>query len=127
MLQDLIERHCQVSQMSLAERTKTMLAAPTVEGIGQEQGVIEGADLDPVAGQYEVVVLEVLADLENRCILKEGFQEIEGLPERHLFKVGLAEVEAAAGAVAERNVAGSARCDREGEADKLRLHGVEAR
>src|SRR5262249_24692349 len=105
--------------MSLGERIETMLAAAAIEGVGEQQGVVEGAQPDPVAAQHQRVVLEVLPDLENRGILQERLQQLERLPERHLLQLAVAEIKTAAGAVSERHIAGPARCHGERKADEL--------
>src|SRR5207245_1518826 len=103
------------------------LAAAAVERIGEQHSVVEGAELDAITAQHDAIVLEVLPDLEDRWVLQERLHQLQRLPERDLLQVAVAEIEAAAGAVPERHVAGSAGCGGEREADELGLHGVEAR
>src|SRR5262249_49151240 len=108
-----------MAKVPLGKRIKPMLTTSAVEGVGDEQGVVDGAELDPVAAQHQTVVLEVLPDFEDRRILQERFQEVERRSEWHLFEDAVAEIETAAGAMSERHVARPARCHRERKADEF--------
>ena len=101
-----------------------------VERVGNQHGVVERGDGDAVPEHDEVVVLEVLADLQDAGILQHRLQEGERVAERHLRPdAGLRLVagEEVAGAVrdmGERQVGGLARRDGEGQADEVGGIGV---
>ena len=75
VLQDLLEGNAGVPQVALGKRIHPVLAAAAVERIGEQHGVVEGAELDAVPAQHEAVVLEVLPDLEDRWVLQQRLQQ----------------------------------------------------
>ena len=81
-----------------------------------------------MAGKDLPVVFHVLADLEDRVILKHGFQRGKDIVQRHLppDQIAGAEQIAAALPVTDGDVAGLPRFDRERDADKLRPHFIKA-
>ena len=115
---------------------------PAVEHVGQQHGVVDGRNLDVVAGQHLHVVFDVLADLQHRGILQQRLQKLDRLFHRHLVR-HLATTFAGAGAgtitvqverplrrrlfVGQRDVARAAGFDGQRHPHQLGPHGVERR
>ena len=55
-----------VAEVALGESVHAVLARAAVERVGQQHRVVERRDVDAVAAQHQRVVLDVLADLEDR-------------------------------------------------------------
>ncbi len=98
-----------------------------VERVRHQHGVIERRHVDAVLGEHVEVVLDVLADLEDRRILEQRLQQRQCFHDRHLHDAVVgAKVEAAgAGAMGERHVARFSRRDGHGETDQLGHHGID--
>ena len=127
MLEHLRERHARVLENALRQRVHAVLAAPGIQGIGEQHGVVERRERDAVPVQHQAIEFQVLPDLEHRGIFEQRLEHCQGFADRHLLGIGVAEVEAAAArAVRERHVAGLAGRHGHGEADEFRLHRVEA-
>ena len=56
-----------------------------VEHVGQQHGVVDGRDRNPVAGEHEFVVLDVLADLEHARVLEQRLERGQRRVQRNLL------------------------------------------
>ncbi len=111
--------------MAAGQFVHAVRALAGIEHVGDQHRVVEGPDLDAVAGEHQPVVLDVLADLEHRRILQERLQaRLHGLP-GELPRQQAAAEQVLAAAMAERDVAGPARRGGERDADEIGLVGVE--
>jgi hypothetical protein len=54
--------------------------AAGVEHVGDEEGVVDGRDIDAVALQHHPVGLDVVADLEDGAILEHGLEPRDTSP-----------------------------------------------
>jgi len=109
-----------VIEVTAGQGIEVMAILPGIQNVGFEQGVMGDArERDAVIGQHMGVVFQVLADLG---VLGTFQQRLEA--GQHGGAVEL--VRHAGVAVRERDVDRLAGLDGEGDADDLRLHGVEA-
>ena len=103
-------------------------AAALVAGIGHQHGVVIGREADAIAAHHHEVVFDILADLQHAAVFEQRLEAGNGVLHRQLRDLARArEIEAVAGAVAERDVAGAVRLQRERDAAEPRGHGVEVR
>ena len=114
--------------MPLRQVVHAVRPAPAVERVGHEHGVVDRRHGDAVLCEHGHVVLDVLPDLDDRGVLEQWLQRIQNLAQPELRDAGvLAEIERTCRrAVTERDVAGEIRRHAEGDANQLRLHGIEA-
>ena len=122
-------------EMQARQLVHAVAVPAAVEHVRQEHGVVQGRDRDPVAGQHQLVVLEVLADLEDTRVLEQRLERGQRGIERDLpgrrggsFQVEAAQVETAGArgrAMAERDIAGLARRERERHPNQVGAERVE--
>ena len=125
----LLERHAGMPEVAHGEIVHAVPALAGVERVGHQHGVVERRHVDAVLREDVEIVLDVLADLEDRRIFEQRLQQRQGFDDGNLHDaVVRAEVEGLrAGAVAKRHVTGFARCHGHGEADQLGDHGIDRR
>ncbi len=117
--------------MQRRQLVKTVAVLPAFQHEGEQQRVVDRRRLDAVAIEDLHVVLDVMADLEDRGILQQRLQQLDRGLEGNLLEVGgfaagVAEIEPLLRrAVGERNVAGDARRQSHGDADEIRPDRVE--
>ncbi len=85
VLENLRKGHAGVPQVALRKRVETVLAAPTVERVGEQHGVVERGEIDAVPAEDQAVELEVLADLEDRRVLQQRLEVLERIAHRDLL------------------------------------------
>ncbi len=100
--------HARMAQMALGERVHPVGVATAVKCVGEQHRVVERSDLDAVALHHEHVVLDVLADLQDRGILEQRTQQGQRFRGSKLRgAVGRAAEQIASGSrMTERDVAG---------------------
>ena len=96
----------------------------TFEHVGQQHRVVDRRDGNAVPCEDVAVELDVLADLEDRVILQQRLQQRHRPLTRDLSRCGLQHI---AGAMADRQVAGPPRRQRQRHACDLSPHRVERR
>ncbi len=126
-----------MAEPALRQRVHAVRTVAGIHDIGHQHGVVEALHGDAVPLHDEVIVFQVLRDLQHRRIFKQDLEPAQRLTHRDLvFRMAAAEKIADAGLVDQRHVGRtdhrSRRVlgiigDRQREADKLRLHGVERR
>ena len=125
------EAYGRVAQMALGQLVHAEAREPApalVHRIGHQHGVVVGRKPHAIAAHHHEVVFDVLADLEHALVFEQRLQPGDRVLQRELGDVARAgKVEAVAGAVRERDVAGAVRLKRERHAAKARGHGVEVR
>ena len=103
-------------------------AAALVAGVGHQHGVVVRRDANAVAPHDDEVVFDVLADLQHAVVFEQRLEARERVLHRQLGDLARAgEVEAVAGPMGERNVAGAVRLKRQRDAAKPRGHRIEVR
>ena len=90
-----------------------------VEHVGDEEGVVDGRDIDAVALQHHPVGLDVVADLEDGAVLEHGLQPRDHVAGRELARREPAAEKIVLAAMPERHIAGLARRERERHADEI--------
>ena len=127
---DLLERDRRVVEIALGQLIHAVPMHAGVEGEGEQHRIVNGRERDAVAGEDRIVVLDVLADLEDGLVFQKGFQRLQGFGLVDLARrVGIEHVAAACMVridVAERDVAGLIRCDGDGDSDEIAKLAVEA-
>ena len=113
-------RHHRVVEVQRRQLLQAVAVAGAVEHVGQQHGVVVGRDLEPVAGEHALIVLQVVPDLEHGRVLEHRAQALQHLAARQLAGRERAEIVP----VRERHVAGLALLDREREADQLGARDV---
>ena len=107
---DLLERDRRVVEVALRQLVHAMAVHAGVQGEGDQHRVVDGRDVDAVAGEDRVVILEVLADFQDGRILKKRLQRLQRIFLADLARRVCVEHVAAARMVridmAERDVAG---------------------
>ena len=118
-----------MAEIAVGQLVHAVVVQPRLHGVGHQHRVVEGRDADAVAGEDLPVVFHVLADLQDRRVLK------------HRLQRGQRPRSAAAGRrpasvapnrspppvrVAKRDVGGLARIDAKRDADQVGLHLVQA-
>ena len=93
--------------------------AAGVEHVGDEEGVVDGRDVDAVALQHHPVGLDVVADLEDGAVLEHGLQPRDHLAGRELARREPAAEKIVLAAMPERHIAGLARREGERHADEI--------
>ena len=122
---DVGQRDDGVIEVTACEFAERVRAAAGVEHVGHQQQVVEGRELDVVAGKHKDVGLHVVADLEHAGVFEQRLE----LRQRVAFG-DLPRGAAAAGqeivrrAMAERNIGSFVRRQRERDADDLGDHRI---
>ena len=114
-----------MAEKALGERIEAVVVAgrARVERVGEQHRVVDRRDADAAQGEHMHVELEVVADLENARLLEQrlqkrdrfGFRELIGREARAVEKI------VSASPMADGNVAGFSRLDRQRDADELAL------
>ena len=103
-------------------------AAALVAGVGHQHGVVVRGDANAVAPHDDEVVFDVLADFQHAVVFEQRLEARERVLHRQLGDLARAgEVEAIAGPMGERNVAGAVWLKRQRDAAKPRGHRIEVR
>ena len=111
-------------------KIKPRTPAGAIERIGDEHRVVEGFQIDAVAGEDLHVVFRVLKHLEDARVLEHRLEQRQRLLTVHLTLGGLGRSEeplALPGSVAERDIAGRPGLHGQRHADQFGPHLVEAR
>ena len=125
-----------VGEMQFRQFVEAVTVQAAFQHIGQQHGVVDGADGDAVTGQHFHIVFDVMPDFLGARILQQGFQGIQSLIEGHLlrrFAIGgavtaVAQVKSSLfhrPLVVERDITGPAGFKGQRHADQFRLHGVQ--
>ena len=125
---DFAEADRLVAEQALGERIHAVVVAgrARVERVGDQHRVVDRRDVDAALGEHVHVELDVLADLEDARRLEQRLQQRDRFRLRDLAGRKAAAVEeiVRAVAMADRNVAGLARLDRQRDADEIGLQRV---
>jgi hypothetical protein len=127
-----------VTEMKLGKFVHAVPVQAPFEHVGEQHGVVERRDLDPVAGEHLHVVLDVLADLENRSVREQRFEQGDRALERNLLRrVALGRAASAAGIakierplrrradVAERDITRAPARESQRDADQIGAERIE--
>ena len=114
---DLAERNGLMAKKALGERSDAMVVAgrARVERVREQHGVVDRRDANAAQRQHVHVELDVVADLEDTRRLEQRLQKRDRFRFRHLVRreAGAVEEIVGAGPVADRDVTGLPRLDRE--------------
>ncbi len=76
---DILEGDRFVPKEFLGQLVHAVIAAPGVEHVADQQGIVEGGDGDAALGKDQPVIFQVLGDLEDRGILEHRLEQRERL------------------------------------------------
>ncbi len=82
-----LEGDRRVAEPQLAELVHAVAVQAALQHVGDQHGVVDRRDVDPVAGQDAHVVLGVLRHLEHRGVFQQGLQPRDDLVQRDLLQV----------------------------------------
>ncbi len=117
-----------VAQVVPGQFVHAVAVLPAFQHVGQQHGVVDRRDLEPVARQHHPVVLDVLPDLERARVFQERLQRLKRRVEIDLVRravAGEVELARALARVRERDVAGPPGRGGERDADQFRAQRVE--
>ena len=122
---DFAERDGLVAEKALGKRNEAVVVAgrARVERVRKQHGVVDRRNANAAQREHMHVELDVVADLENARRLKQRLQKRDRFRFRYLVGRKAAAVEkiVGAGPMADRDVAGFSRANRQRHADELRL------
>ena len=123
-----------MAEVKLGQLVHAVAVQPAFEDVGDQHGIVDGRDVDAVAGEDGHVVFGVLADLQDGGVFEQDLEFGEGLAAIELFPVlaavfvlgRTAKIKADIGlrfrlAVAHRDVGRFAGADGDGDAAELRI------
>jgi len=115
-----------VAKVKVGQGVHAVVVQACLHGIAHQHRVVEGRDADAATGEDLPVVFHVLADLEDRGVLKQRLERGKGCVQRQLAfgERGCPEKIAAAGGMAQRDISGASGIDAKGNADQIGLHLV---
>src|ERR1700720_3652383 len=116
-----------MAEKAFGERIDPMVVAgrTRVERVREQHGVLDRRDANAAQSEYMHVELDVVADLEDARLLEQRLQKRDPFRFRELvWREACAIEEIGTGAMADRDVTGFSRFDRQREPDELALQRV---
>ena len=71
-----------MAQVAFRQLVHAVPDVARLKHVGHQHGVVDGFDVNAVTRQHLDIVLEVLADLEDARVFKQGPQSLDGSFER---------------------------------------------
>ena len=125
---DFAKRHWLVAEKAFGKRVDAVVVAgrACVERVREQHGIVDRRDANAAHREHMHVELEVVADLEDARLLEQRLQKRDRFRFRDLVGREARAVEeiVGAGPMADRDVAGLSRLDRQREADEVALQRV---
>ena len=123
-----LDRNRRMAKIFFRQRVHAVHVQTRMHGVRHQHGVVDRGHRHAMAGKDLGVIFHVLADFQDRRIFQHGFQQRQGLIQRHLAGaeiVGPEQITAAL-LVTQRDVAGAARLNTERNANQFGAHFVKA-
>jgi hypothetical protein len=112
----VLERDAAVREVRRRQFVHAVAVQPGVEVEAHHDRIVVRRDRDAVQPEHDHVELEIVPDLEHRCVLTEDLEPGE---RRVAFDLRRRLAEQVAAAMAERDVARLVGAEREGDADQI--------